>query len=142
MGSTWDCLASMPNMTGQRFHRTTEVIPRRPWKSKTLKSLLLPGQSKIGNEHRDAKGTREVRRGTSSIHFHRTVPRSSSHVPDCSLGMEGPREVTRGSLMVYQTIFKMVHSTIRRFCTTKIWVSQNKSCVFENSGNFRFCFLI
>ena len=26
---------STPNMTGQRFHRTAEVIPRRPWKSKS-----------------------------------------------------------------------------------------------------------
>ena len=26
---------STPNMTGQGFHRTTEVIPRRPWKSKS-----------------------------------------------------------------------------------------------------------
>ena len=25
---------SMPNMTGQRLQRTTEAIPRRPWKSK------------------------------------------------------------------------------------------------------------
>ena len=24
-----------PNMTGRRFHRTTEVIPRRPWKSQS-----------------------------------------------------------------------------------------------------------
>ena len=28
-------LLSTPNMTGQRFHRTTEVMPRRPWKSKS-----------------------------------------------------------------------------------------------------------
>ena len=26
---------STPNMTGRRFHRITEVIPRRPWKSKS-----------------------------------------------------------------------------------------------------------
>ena len=26
---------STPNMTGQRFHRTTEVIPCRPWKSRS-----------------------------------------------------------------------------------------------------------
>ena len=28
-------LKSTPNMTGRGFHRTTEVIPRRPWKSKS-----------------------------------------------------------------------------------------------------------
>ena len=30
----WSWL-STPNMTGRRFHRTTEAIPRRPWKSKS-----------------------------------------------------------------------------------------------------------
>ena len=29
------CHVSSPNMTGRRFHRATEVIPRRPWKSKS-----------------------------------------------------------------------------------------------------------
>ena len=56
-------------MTGRRFHHTTEVIPRRPWKSK---SPFAYGPIKV-SKNTYAKGAREVRRGTSSIHFHRTV---------------------------------------------------------------------
>ena len=31
----WVTGFSTPNMTGRRFHRTTEAIPRRPWKAKS-----------------------------------------------------------------------------------------------------------
>ena len=30
-----ECFYSAPNMTGRRFHRTAEAIPRQPWKSKS-----------------------------------------------------------------------------------------------------------
>ena len=70
-------LISTPNMTSRRFHRATEVIPHRPrWKSR--RPL---GFQTYSNKHKqgDARGTREVRRGTSCNLFHRTVPRSFSH---------------------------------------------------------------
>ena len=69
-------------MTGRRFHRTTEAIPRRPWKFK----CPFFGRA------------REIRRGTSSIHSHLLVPRSSSHIgprkflggaPGAALGSQG-----------------------------------------------------
>ena len=41
----------------------------------SLKAPLFPPLLNKGN----ARGTSEVRRGTSSIHFHCPVPRSSSH---------------------------------------------------------------
>ena len=66
-----------PNMTGQRFHRTMEMIPARPRKSKSPSvSTPIKQSTKQGN----ARGTSEVRRGTSSIHFHCPAPRSSSHI--------------------------------------------------------------
>ena len=68
---------SAPNMTGRRFHRTTEAIPCRPWKSK---SPFASRPMKISIKKGDARGAREVRRGTSSIHFRRAVPGSSSHM--------------------------------------------------------------
>ena len=38
--SPHDCdTFSTPNMTGRRFHRTADMIPRRPWKAK---APLLP----------------------------------------------------------------------------------------------------
>ena len=65
------------NMTGRRFHRTMEMIPARPWQSKSPSFSTPVKQSrKQGN----ARGTSEVRRGTSSNHFHCRVPRSSSHI--------------------------------------------------------------
>ena len=67
---------SIPNMTGRRFHHTTGAIPRRPWKAR---SLFAPRPIKNKHKKRVREGC-EVRHGTSSIHFHRTVPRSSSHI--------------------------------------------------------------
>ena len=67
---------STPNMTGRRFHCTVEVIPRRPWKSK---SPFASSPFWRSRKHKDGKGAHEVRQGTSTIHFHRTVPCSSSH---------------------------------------------------------------
>ena len=55
---------SAPNMTGQKFHRTAEVIPRRPWKSKSpfvskpIKTSITRGRK--GREH-------EVRRGSTVL---------------------------------------------------------------------------
>ena len=51
---------STPNMTGRRFHRTTEVIPRRPWKSK---SPFAPRLIKITIN----KGTRGVRASYDAV---------------------------------------------------------------------------
>ena len=47
-------LFSTPNMTGRRFHRTMEMIPARPWKSKSP-SVSTP-INKVQN-----KGTQGVR---------------------------------------------------------------------------------
>ena len=86
-------LHSTPNMTGRRFHRTTEAIPRRPWKAKRF---FASRPTKISNKEGYARGAHEVRHGTFSIHFHRAVSRSSSHIgPRCmSQGVEN-----RGSLI-------------------------------------------
>ena len=53
------------------------------------------GRVKTGQ--RDAMGAREVRRGTSSIRFQRTVPRSSSHI--------GPTRFSRAFLRVFSTLW-------------------------------------
>ena len=53
---------SAPNMTGGRFHRTTEAIPRRPWKSK---SPFASGPMKISIK----RGTRGGR-GTTRYFLH------------------------------------------------------------------------
>ena len=68
---------STANMTGRRFHRTMEMIPALPWKS-TSPSVSTP--IKKSTKQGDARGASEVRRGTSSNHFHCPVPRSSSHI--------------------------------------------------------------
>ena len=69
--------SSTPNMTGRRFHRTMEMIPALPWQSKSPSVSTLSKQS---TKKGDARGASEVRRGTSSIHFHCPAPRSSSHI--------------------------------------------------------------
>ena len=75
MGIFWD--DSTPNVTGRRFHRTMEMIPAVPWLFKTpFISTPVKQSTKQGN----AKGASEVRRGTSSIHFHCPAPCSSSHI--------------------------------------------------------------
>ena len=56
--------SSKPNMTGRRFHRTTEAIPRRSWKS--LKTPLLPGLLKQAQK----KGTQRCARGTTRYFLH------------------------------------------------------------------------
>ena len=70
---------STPNMTGRRFHCTMEMIPARPWLG-SLKALLFPPLLNKVQNKRNARGTSEVRRGTSSNHFHCPVPRSSGHI--------------------------------------------------------------
>ena len=55
--------------------------PTSPWKAKSP-FASRPFKISIKGNARDA---REVRRCTSSIHFHRTVPQSSSHT--------GPRQI-------------------------------------------------
>ena len=68
---------STPNMTGRRSHCTMEMIPALPWYSKSpYVSIPIKQSTKQG----DARGAREVRQGTSSIHFHCPAPRSSSHI--------------------------------------------------------------
>ena len=70
-------ISSTPNMTGRKFHRTMEMIPAHPWQSKNPSaSTPIKQSTKQGN----ARGTSEVRRGTSSIHFHCQVPWSSGHI--------------------------------------------------------------
>ena len=54
---------STPNMTRRRFHRTTEVIPRRPWKSK---SPLLPDLIKQVK----TQGCKGCIRGTTRYFLH------------------------------------------------------------------------
>ena len=53
---------STPNRTGRRFHRTTEVIPRRSWKSK---SPLASRHTKTSKN----TGTQEVRARGTTRHF-------------------------------------------------------------------------
>ena len=69
-------------MTGRGLHCTMEVIPHRPWKSK---SPLFPDRFSLIEKHKqgDPRGAHEVRHGTSSINFHRAIPGSS--------GDTGPR---------------------------------------------------
>ena len=58
-----DLLFSTPNMTGRRFHRTTEAVPRRPWKAKRF-SASRPGKISI-------KRVREgCAQGTTRCFFH------------------------------------------------------------------------
>ena len=64
-------------MTRRRFHRTMEMILALPWWSKRPSVSILIKQSR---KQGDARGTDEVRHGTSSIHFHCPAPRSSSHI--------------------------------------------------------------
>ena len=52
---------STPNMTGRRCHRTTEAIPRHPWKSKSLCFLTKK------QKHRDEEG---CARGTTRYFLH------------------------------------------------------------------------
>ena len=74
---------STPNMTRRRLIRTMEMIPALPWQSKSPSvSAPIERSTKQGN----ARGTSEVRRGTSSIHFHCPVPRSSGHIGHGNLG--------------------------------------------------------
>ena len=68
---------STPNKTGQRFHRTMEMIPALPWKPK---DPTVSTPIKQSRKQGDARGASEVRRGTSSSHSHCPVPRSSSHI--------------------------------------------------------------
>ena len=63
------------NMNGRRFHRTMEVIPTLPWKSKSP-SVSRP--SKLSIEQGEARGASEAQRRTSSIRFHCQVPSSRS----------------------------------------------------------------
>ena len=76
-GRPQQSLLSTPNMTGRRFHRTMEMIPALPWWSKSPSVSTPVEQSR---KQGDARGASEVRRGTSSNHFHCPVPRSSSHI--------------------------------------------------------------
>ena len=64
------CNAPVLSMTRRRFQRTTEVIPRRPWKSK---NHFASRPIKIGINTGTVKGAREVQSGTSSIHFHKII---------------------------------------------------------------------
>ena len=60
-------------MAGRRFHRTMEMIPARPWSSKSpsVSTPMRKQSTKQGN----ARGTSEVRRGTSFFfHFDCPVP--------------------------------------------------------------------
>ena len=54
---------STPNMTGRRFHNTTEVIPRRAWKSKSplLPDLVEPAKT---------QGRKGCARGTTRYILH------------------------------------------------------------------------
>ena len=63
-------------MTGRRFHRTIEIIPALPWSSKGP-SVSTPIKQSTKTKG-DAWGASEVRRRTSSVHFHCPAPRSSS----------------------------------------------------------------
>ena len=65
------CFLSPPNMTGRRFHRTMAMLPALPWQSKSPSVSTLSKQS---TQQGDARGASEVRRGTSSIHFHCPAP--------------------------------------------------------------------
>ena len=69
---------STPNMTGRRFHRTMEMIPRSPLV--ILKPLCFHPYIKRSTKQGGARGTSEVWRGTSSNHFHCPISRSSSHI--------------------------------------------------------------
>ena len=60
---TWWMLPSTPNMTGWRFHRIVEMIPALPW---WFKSAFVSTPTKKNTKQGDARGTSEVRRGTSS----------------------------------------------------------------------------
>ena len=78
-------------MTGRRFHRTMEMIPALFWKPKSP-SVSTPSIQR--RKQGDAGGASEVRRGTSSIHFHCPLPRSSSHIGHGVLHWDGQRPRT------------------------------------------------
>ena len=121
-------LGSTPNMTGRRFHRIMEVIPALPWKAKSPSVSRL---SKLSIKQGNARGTSEVRRGTSSIHFHCPVPWSSSHIgPGLVAGKEKDAEYWGSKKKSTQTLIctkffnkPSSHGHSRR----KSWTSEPKS---------------
>ena len=64
-----------PNMTRRRFHPTMEMIPALSWQSRNPSTPI-----KQSIKQGDTRGTSEVPRGTSSIHFHCRTPQSSNHI--------------------------------------------------------------
>ena len=90
---------STPNMTGRRFHRTTEALPRRPWKAKRF---FASRPIKISIK----KGTRGVRTRYDTVLFPfiSIVPRSSSHVGPriCLLIWLRTRARLRGALSSFK----------------------------------------
>ena len=58
---------STPNMTGPRFHRTTEAMPRCPWKSNSSNPFVSNPIKQV--KQGDTRGASEVRHSTSSIHL-------------------------------------------------------------------------
>ena len=66
-------------MTGQRIHRTMEVIPGLPWKAKSPSASRL---RKLSIKQGDARGASEVRRRTSSISIVQCPGRPVILVPD------------------------------------------------------------
>ena len=80
---------STPNMTGRRIHRTTEALPRRPWKAK---SPFASGPKRNMHKEGHVRGAHEVRHGTSSMHVHCAIPQSPSHTGP-RIGDREPRTI-------------------------------------------------
>ena len=78
LSSLFSAFSKFPIMTGRTFHRTMEMIP--PPAPGSLKTFFVSNPIKRSTKQGNARGTSEVRRGTSSNHFHCPVPRSSSHI--------------------------------------------------------------
>ena len=75
----------MPEKVTKHRHRIWPGESSVQWKLSpptpgSLKALLLPPLFKQSRKQGNARGMSEVRRGTSSIHLHCPVPRSSSHI--------------------------------------------------------------
>ena len=82
-------------MTGRRFHRIMEMIPALPWQSK---NPYVSTRIKQSTKQGDARGASEVRRGTSSNHFHcpGTPVVQSYRSPNCYRSLAAPLPSPRG----------------------------------------------
>ena len=128
-------------MTGRKFHRTKEVIPRRPWKSKTP---FLSRPTKTSIKYADARGACEVQHSISSIHFHCTVHRRPViSVIEKQTKKETHKQIVRGVLPGFWVGILFMCSSPRQGMTrtkkhiNRFWPSTQS---WDNPPSMLMCF--